>query len=267
MAASERSRFRGCAAEACFKSLAVAKHRGVNPEMPTEYYVRYDDDREELRRDADILQEMWVLCRKILYVLAANGITLKWAQSTYRRRLNVDSDKRDSDERDSFCVDLTVLRGGKTYWIEFKYSGAAEWADILKEAEKSVAFWEKVLVTPRSWRLVHNLGGGALVAPCGRGTLISNFNNLWLEVNSEKFLLELVFPRPTLAQAAPKRRSHRPRVPETRTAEDFRALKAKRDRKRQRQDVVQTGPILKKPARGSSASRGCGMCLIMVPLW
>ena len=159
----------------------------------------------------------------------------------------MNSDERDSVERDSFCVDLTVLRGGNTYWIEFKYSGAAEWADILKEAEKSVAFWEKVLLRPRSWRLVHNLGGRALVAPCGLGTLISNFVNLRLDVKSEHFLLELSFPRPALAQAAPQRRPRRPRVPETRTAEDFRALKAKRDRKRQRQDVMQTGPILKKP--------------------
>ena len=55
MAASERSRVRGCAAEACFKALAAAKHRDVNPEMPTEYYVRCDDDGEELRRDADTL--------------------------------------------------------------------------------------------------------------------------------------------------------------------------------------------------------------------
>ena len=39
--------------------------------MSVEFYVRYHDGTEELRRDASILQEMWVLCHKIVHVLAS----------------------------------------------------------------------------------------------------------------------------------------------------------------------------------------------------
>ena len=49
----------GCAAEACFKALAMAKYRYVRPETLFKYYVRYEAGSEEKRRDASILQGLW----------------------------------------------------------------------------------------------------------------------------------------------------------------------------------------------------------------
>ena len=36
------AKLRGGAAEPCFKALAVARHRGVQPRIAVEYYVQYD---------------------------------------------------------------------------------------------------------------------------------------------------------------------------------------------------------------------------------
>ena len=88
--ASQLRRFRGCAAEACFKALAVAKYRNVPPQRPTQYYVRHENtNREELRHDENILENIW---------------------NTQRA------------PRQKTSVDLTVVFLNKTIWLEFKHT-------------------------------------------------------------------------------------------------------------------------------------------------
>lgn len=258
MAASQLPQLRGCAAEACFKAIAVGKHRGTRPEMPVEFYVRYDDGTEELRRDASILQEMWVLCHKIVHVLASKGITLRFAQSTYHRRsTNAAGGDKDKLERNSFCVDLTVLFGGKIFWLEFKYSEAADWAEILQVAEESVKFWKTdVLKSPRTWRLDDNLSGAVLRKPHGLGTLIANFRHLRLELKDDHFLLEVAIAQQPPASAAPARPARRRKAGvDTRSTAHFLAERTKRTRKRKRQLLEQTEPVLRKPSGRTTAAR------------
>ena len=76
--ASQLRRFRGSAAEACFRALAIAKFRNVPAQCPTVFYVRDErTNREELRRDACILNEMWKLTQKVVAALEAQGVTLR----------------------------------------------------------------------------------------------------------------------------------------------------------------------------------------------
>ena len=207
---------RGCAAEACFKALAVAAFRRREPVMPTEYFVKYDNGIKEKRRDVSILEDMWVVCKEIVAVLASHGITLHFAQSTYHRRVVRLRGTEDSgnpqdngcnakDQKNSFCVDLTIAINGKIFWLEFKYTEAGDWTYILGEAEQSVEFWKHVLTKPRTWRLDDRLGGAVLKPPHGLGTLIANFTRLRLELKCEGLLLENELVEHSRAHAVPAR--------------------------------------------------------------
>jgi hypothetical protein len=249
--ASQLRRFRGCAAEACFKAFAMAKHGNLTPQRPTEYYVRYDSTgREEMRHDEAILQEMWELTQRVLHVLEAHGIILKWAQSTYHRKPK-DTDSRVATRtwRKQFCVDLTVVHLGRTLWLEFKYTEAAQWGAIVGQAGRSVDFWGQVVKTPEDWKLDSNLGGGPLLPPCAMGTLVSSFVQFRLDVSSPRFLIDHAFEAPAESRPARKRP---PR--ETRSLNERRALLTRVVRK-QRRKVMATGPVLKRPATQHSRRR------------
>ena len=76
---------------------------------------------------------------------------------------NVIEGDSDKVELTSFCVDLTVLLGGRIFYFDFIYSEAADWAEILDVAEQSINFWKAdVLKSPRAWKLDDNLRGAVL---------------------------------------------------------------------------------------------------------
>ena len=81
----------------------------------------------------------------------------------FRMGCNVIEGDSDKVELTSFCVDLTVLLGGRMFYFDFMYSEAADWAEILDVAEQSINFWKAdILKSPRAWKLDDNLRGAVL---------------------------------------------------------------------------------------------------------
>ena len=243
-------RLRGAAIESCVKAIAVGQHRKVPPQIPRQYYVKYDNGRQELRSDPQILREMWLLAQKIVKALKSRQIFLKWAQSTYHNTAMQDeaTEKNggyDTRSRRSFTVDLVVVCNGRTIWLEYKYTETSAWGNIVREANKSVKFWERVVKEPSAWKLDANLGGGPLLVPDALGTLVSNTVAFQLAVKGGEFVsagFEMV---------APKRK---PR-PDTRPAADKARRRSQLLRKRNRQSVETGQLVLKRPSTNKSSRR------------
>ena len=244
--ASQLRRFRGCAAEACFRALAMARFRNVLAQRPAVYYVKDEKThRSELRRDENILNEMWQLTQQLVATLEAQGVRLKWAQSTYARK-TVDGDKSIATRtrRSQFSVDLTVMYLNKTVWLEFKYTEAEQWSDSLSRAGSSVSLWKEILKRPENWKLDSNLSGATLQPPDAMGTLIASFDAFRLEIKEWSVILESV------AQAPADHRPLRKRPPrEVRSQEELKAKKTRVLRK-QRKHIRASGAIYKKPSMG-----------------
>ena len=131
---------------------------------------------------------------------------------------------------------------GRTLWLEFKYTEAAQWRSIVGRADRNVDFWGQAVKTPEDWKLDSNLGGGPLLPPGAMGTLVSSFVQFRLDVSSPRFLIDHAF------EAPPESRPARKRPPrEARSLDEDRAKKT-RVRRKQRRKVMVTGPVLKRPA-------------------
>ena len=171
------SAMRGAALEPCFKEVVVALHESRDPQQPVQFYFKAPGQaRGQLYGDVDILNAMWKLAGRLREVLERHGFALRWAQSTYKR-----NDRRHATRGSAFTVDLTVRRGGKTFWLEVKYTDDPTLGAGISEAEKGLKKFAEAKENASVWSLVEALGGWPMVAPAACGYFVCgpssyNFN-------------------------------------------------------------------------------------------
>ena len=214
--------------------MAVGLYRGLRLKQPTQFWIKWNENCEEYRKDAAILKEMWALVGSVRTFLLNHGFVLRFAQSTYHHR---------KDEKDSCCLDLTLERNGESYWLECKFCDPEHFNDAVAKAKAKVTnVWEVVAATAEEWRLDDHLGGGPCIPPQGFGYVVFTCESLCVSLNGETVgsFYQTAFINPP---AAPKQ-SKKHRVYTTARRQQNKQCKQKKARKEQRQHVEGTSAVL-----------------------